>query len=255
MEILIIEDELKTARALAKLIQTAGPENRIAATIQSVEGAVDFIGRSVSPDLIFMDVQLADDLCFEIFKQVTIDVPVVFCTAFNQYITEAFKANGVDYVLKPFSLETIAAALTKVQRLQNFFQRNNKTTQELLRLMEQLQPRVDKKAFLTFSHQKYKTVPTEQVAYFYIRNEMVLLVTMDGQEYPLTQTLEEIQHQLNQHDFFRVNRQYLIAFRAIREVEHYYARKLSVHMKVPIEERLLVGKDKTTIFLKWLSER
>ncbi|MDB5141769.1 MAG: response regulator transcription factor [Mucilaginibacter sp.] len=255
MDILIIEDELKTARALAKLLQTAEPRNHIMGMIQSVEGAVSFLNSSIRPDLIFMDVQLADGLCFEIFKSVKVDVPVVFCTAFDDYMMDAFKANGVDYVLKPFSPETIAAALTKVQRLQNFFQRNNGTSPELSWLLEQLQPRSFKKSFLVFSRQKYQTVPIGQVAYFFVRNETTTLVTLDGQEYPLAQTMEEVQQQVDGHEFFRLNRQYLVAFKAIKEVEHYFARKLSIHLRVQIPERLLVGKDKATQFLAWLSNR
>lgn len=255
MEILIIEDELKTARALSRLIVAAEPESRIAGTIQSVDGAVRFLHENTMPDLIFMDVQLADGLCFEIFKQVNIDVPVVFCTAFDQYMMDAFKANGVDYVLKPFSQETIKSALAKIHRLQNFFQRNISPSSEVSRLMEQLKPRSFKKSFLVFSRQKYHNLPTEQAAYFYIRNETTMLVTLEAQEFPLTQTLEKVQNQLANEDFFRLNRQYLIAFKAIKEVEHYFARKLSVQLKVPTTEKLLVGKDKATQFLTWLDKR
>lgn len=255
MEVLIIEDEIKTAKALAKLITAADPDARIAGSLQRVESAVKFLGAAPPPDLIFMDVQLADGLCFEIFKRIDVAVPVIFCTAFNEYTMEAFKANGVDYILKPFSPDTIKEALEKVRRLQNFFQRPGRDVAGLSRLIEQLQPRTFKQSFLVFSQQKYQTIPTETAAYFHIRNETTMLVNMEGKEYPLTQPLEEVQAQLDPQEFFRLNRQYLVAFRAIKAVEHYFARKLSVQLKVPVAEKMLVGKDKASVFLNWLAER
>lgn len=254
MEILIIEDELKTARALARLITAAEPDSRIVKTIQSVQSAVDFL-QETQPDLIFMDVQLADGLCFEIFNRIRVNVPVIFCTAFDDYMMEAFKANGVDYVLKPFSAETIAAALSKVRNLKNFFQQTGNALGNFSQLIEKLQPRSYKKSFLVINGQKYHTINTDTIAYFFIRNESTKIVTMDGQQYQVPQSLEEVQRQLDGHDFFRLNRQYLIAFRAIKEVEHYFARKLCITLKVATEEKLLVGKDKTTLFLSWLDDR
>ncbi len=255
MEILIIEDELKTARALAKLITAAEPESDIINTIQSIQSTVDFLNGPIKPDLIFMDVQLADGLCFEIFNRVQVSVPVIFCTAFNDYMMEAFKANGVDYVLKPFSAETITMALAKVSNLKNFFQQAGNTSENISQLIERLQPRSFKKSFLVMSKQKYYTISTDTIAYFYIRNETTTIVTMDGQQYQVDQALEEVQRQLDEHDFFRLNRQYLIAFSAIKEVEQYFARKLSITLKVATDEKLLVGKDKTTLFLAWLDNR
>lgn len=255
MEILIIEDEMKTARALAKLITTAEPESSIVKTIQSVQSAVDFLTNAAKPDLIFMDVQLADGLCFEIFNRVEVKVPVIFCTAFDDYMMEAFKANGVDYVLKPFSAETISAALSKVRNLKNFFQQEGNSSVGLTQLMEKLRPRTFKNSFLVFSRQKYHTISTDSIAYFYVRNESTTIVTLDGNQYPITQALEEVQRHLDERDFFRLNRQYLIAFKAIKEVEQYFARKLNITLKVATDEKLLVGKDKTTLFLSWLDER
>ena len=255
MEILIIEDELKTARALAKLITAAEPESNIVKTIQSVQSAVDFLNNAANLDLVFMDVQLADGLCFEIFNRIQVNVPVIFCTAFDEYMMEAFKANGVDYVLKPFSAETISGALSKVHNLKNFFQQAGNSSASLTELIEKLQPRTFKKSFLVFSRQKYHTISTDTIAYFYIRNETTTIVTLDGTQYPIMQAMEEVQRHLDERDFFRLNRQYLIAFRAIKEVEQYFARKLSITLKVETDEKLLVGKDKTTLFLSWLDKR
>src|SRR5688500_18794987 len=122
MNIIIVEDELKTARSLEKLILDIRPGATITGQYQSIESTVKALSKEMQPDLIFMDIQLADGLSFEIFKQVRVTSPVVFCTAFDEYSIQAFKQNGVDYVLKPFSREDIAEAFKKVDALKNFFQ-------------------------------------------------------------------------------------------------------------------------------------
>ncbi len=114
MNIIIIEDELKTAQSLEKIILSIKPETKITGRYQSVERSVEALSGGGQPDLIFMDIQLADGLCFEIFRSVKITCPVVFCTAFDEYSLEAFKSNGVDYVLKPFSKEDIEEAFRKI---------------------------------------------------------------------------------------------------------------------------------------------
>src|ERR1700712_3662762 len=122
MNIIIIEDEIRTAKSLENIILSLRPEAKIVGKYQSVTSSVQALASTSQPDLIFMDIQLADVLCFEIFKSVKITSPVVFCTAFDEYSLEAFKRNGVDYVLKPFSKEDIQEAFRKVDALKNFFQ-------------------------------------------------------------------------------------------------------------------------------------
>jgi DNA-binding LytR/AlgR family response regulator len=117
MTIIIIEDEIKTAKALGQLIISIRPDANIVAYLQSIEGAVDYLTENAQPDLIFMDIQLADGLSFEIFKSIEIVSPVIFCTAFDNYAIEAFKSNGIDYILKPFSKESIAQAIKKATEL------------------------------------------------------------------------------------------------------------------------------------------
>ncbi len=256
MQVLIIEDEVKTARALEQLIVSIKPEVKILAVIQSVQTAVQYLSTNPPPALIFMDIQLADGLCFEIFAAVKVQSPVIFCTAYDEYAIEAFKSNGIDYILKPFSKETLTAAFEKVSRLENFFQTakpDSPGLEALLQLAGQQQQ--GKKSFLVFKHNRYLTIPTEKIAFFYIHHDTPTIVTLDQQEYPITQSLEEVHQQLSQKQFFRVNRQYLINFAAVKEVEHYFARKLLIHLVVPTKEKLLVGKDKTTSFLGWLEER
>lgn len=253
MNITIIEDELRTAKSLETIIKELKPVARITGPYQSVEEAVEALSTGPQPDLIFMDIQLADGLSFEIFKSVKIDCPVVFCTAFDEYSLEAFRSNGVDYILKPFSKADIAAALQKVDELKNFFQQ--KSTGDLESLLSRLSPAHTKTSFLVFKNQKYTTVQTDSIAFFYIRNESTSIMTFDGQDYTLDRSLDSVTAAVSAKQFFRVNRQYLVNFKAIKEVEHYFLRKLYVKLVVETPEKLLINKEKSHSFLNWMEER
>ena len=253
MKIIIIEDELKAARSLEELIRKLRPGAQVIAKLQSVEASVEYLTRNGLPDLIFMDIQLSDGLCFEIFKSISITCPVVFCTAYGEYGIDAIKANGVDYLLKPFSEEDLAAAFSRVDSFRNFFQQGNATDLEIL--LKKISQDEGKKSFLVFKNNKYTTVQTDQIAFIYIKFTSPSIVTFKGEEYIVNQSLDHIQEQLSASRFFRVNRQYLVNFDAIKEVEHYFARKLYVKLKVDTPEKLLIGKEKTTTFLQWLENR
>jgi len=254
MKILIVEDEIKTAKALALLIASVKPTARIVGTLQSVEGTVNYLSCNDEPDMIFMDVQLADALCFEIFKLVKVTSPVIFCTAYDEYALDAFKSNGIDYILKPFSRESISSALTKVIELKNFFQSSANALPDLEILINKMGVN-GKKGFLVFKNNKYVTVQTDNIAFFYVHNETATVVTFSQEEYPVNLSLDEIYNQLDIRQFFRINRQYLVNYKAVKEVEHYFARKLLVRMSIPTAEKLIVGKEKSAIFLKWLEDR
>lgn len=253
MNIVIIEDEPKTAKSLENLILDIKPEANITGQYDSIESSVEALSNGTQPDLIFMDIQLADGLSFEIFKSVNIQCPVIFCTAFDEYSLEAFKSKGIDYVLKPFSREDIAEALRKVDELSNFFQKNAQP--DLREIAAMLNPSSGKTSFLVFKNQKYITIPTDTIAFFYIRNESTFAVCFDRQEYPLTQTLTQVTESVLPSQFFRVNRQYLINFKAVKDVEHYFMRKLYIRLVIDTEEKLFVNKEKSNSFFAWLENR
>jgi two-component system response regulator LytT len=253
MNITIIEDEMRTAKSLQNILQALRPSAKITGPYQSIEESVAALSAGPQPDLIFMDIQLADGLSFEIFKSVEINCPVVFCTAFDEYSLEAFKRKGVDYVLKPFSKEDISGALTKVDDLKNFFQQ--KASPDFSELLSQIIQPAEKTSFLVFKHQKYTTVHVDQIAYFYIHNEMTSMMCFDGQEFSLNQSLDQLASSVSQKQFFRVNRQFLVNFSAIKEIEHYFLRKLYVKLLIETPEKLLINKEKSTSFLSWMENR
>jgi len=253
MNITIIEDELRTAKSLENILKELRPFAKITGPYQSIEESVSALSKGAQPDLLFMDIQLADGLSFEIFKSVEINCPVVFCTAFDEYSLEAFKRNGVDYVLKPFSKEDIAGAMKKVDDLKNFFQ--HKAGPDIGDLLIQLVQPSEKTSFLVFKHQKYTTVQTSQIAYFYIRNESTTIMCFDGQEFTLSQSLDHVTSSVSAKQFFRVNRQFLVNFSAIKEIEHYFLRKLYVKLVIDTPEKLLINKEKSSAFLSWMENR
>ncbi|PUV26460.1 MULTISPECIES: LytR/AlgR family response regulator transcription factor [Sphingobacterium] len=254
MNILIIEDEIKAARSLENLILKLRPETKIIAKIQSVEAAIDYLSNSLSPDIIFMDIQLSDGISFDIFKSVKIVCPVIFCTAFGEYAMDAIKENGIDYLLKPFSETDLKNAFEKVDNFKNFFQKTSENN--LIQLIQKISgEETTKKSFLVFKNNKYLTVKTADIAYIYINYTSPTIVTFKGEHFDVNQSLDQLAAQLSDKDFFRLNRQYLISFSAVKEVEHYFARKLYIKLTVPTDEKLLIGKEKTTIFLNWLEDR
>jgi DNA-binding LytR/AlgR family response regulator len=253
MNIIIIEDELKTAKSLENIILGLKPDAKIVGQYQSVESSVKALSAGTMPDLIFMDIQLADGLCFEIFKLVKITCPVVFCTAYDEYSFEAFKNNGVDYVLKPFSKQDIQEALKKVDELKNFFQQ--KTLPDLGDLLSKLAAPGGKTSFLIFKNQKYKTVNVEDIAFFYVRHDATWIMCFDKQQYTINQSLDQVTNAVSAKQFFRLNRQYLINFKAIKEVEPYFLRKLYVKLVIETPDKLLVNKEKSHSFLTWMEDR
>jgi DNA-binding LytR/AlgR family response regulator len=253
MNILIIEDEIKAAASLATMITKIRPEAKIVSQLQSVSSSIKYLSENEQPDLIFMDIQLSDGLCFNIFKSVKISCPVVFCTAFEDYTLDAFKANGVDYVLKPFSKDDIINAFKKVDELKNFFQQHS--LPQLNDLLAKVSPPAGKRNFLVFKNNKYVNIPTDAIAFFYIKHEATVIRAFDHEEYTINQSLDQIHAMLSQDQFFRLNRQYLVNFKAIKDVEHYFARKLLVNLTIPTPEKLLINKEKVQMFLSWLENR
>jgi DNA-binding LytR/AlgR family response regulator len=253
MNIIIIEDEHKAAKSLTDMITSLRPTYKIKAQLQSIERVVAYFSQNEVPDLLFMDIHLADGLCFEIFKTVKLHCPIIFCSTYGQYAMDAIKVNGIDYLVKPFSREDILSALEKVENFKNFFQQNSQPDWNAL--ISRVGADEGKKSFLVFKDNKYTTVQTEAIAFFYIRNDATALMTFQQQEYFLTQSLDQLAALLSPRQFYRLNRQYLINFSAIKEVEHYFSRKLLVQLMIPCPDKLLIGKEKTSTFLSWLEDR
>ena len=191
---------------------------------------------------------------FDIFQEVRVECPVVFCTAFDEYALRAFQVNGVDYILKPFDRESVGRALNKVRNLQNFFQQGPAGMDKLAELLQQLKPSY-KTSFLVGHRDKLLPIAVSDVAYFYIEHEITFLNTYEGKRYVVSHTLDELEHSLDPRQFYRANRQFLVNFRAVSEVEHYFARKLLLKLNASTKEPVVVSKAKASDFLSWMEQR
>jgi len=251
MKIVIIEDEQLTADDLAETILKVSPGAQIIARLSSVKDAVSWFRKNEQPDLIFSDIQLGDGLCFEIFKKHPISTPVIFCTAFDEYALTAFKAHGIDYILKPFDEQTIASSLTRYKELESKFLGNNQQIEKILQLFENKKNQ-KQGSVLVYHKDKILPVKLEDIALFYIENEITYLITFAQKTFTISKSLEELE-EITGNVFYRANRQYLVNRKAIREASQYFARKLSITLFIPFSETITVSKVKVPDFLNWLS--
>jgi two-component system, LytTR family, response regulator LytT len=252
MTIVIIEDEKLTAKDLAKTLKGIEPDIEILAMLHSVEEALDFFKTKPNVDLIFSDIELGDGLSFDIFNQLKITTPIIFCTAYNQYALDAFKTTGIDYVLKPFSKQSIEKTLIKFQNLKEKISPPKEDYSDLLNL---LKLKVTPKTASVLIHQGDKIIPlnSKDIALFYIENDCTYAYTFDQKKHFVAQKLEALEMTFAVA-FFRANRQFLVNRKAIKDVSHYFNRKMVANLNVPFSEQIIVGKLKTTEFMQWLAD-
>lgn len=251
LKVVIIEDEKYTAKDLADTLKKIDSNIEIVDTLSSVEQAVAFFDTECAFDLIFSDIQLPDGLSFDIYKTVKLEVPIIFCTAFDKYALEAFDANGIDYLLKPFNKACVSKAIDKYMALRSNFQTPDSTLDKLIYKLEQ-QISLNQNSIIMHKGDKILPVKIDQIALFYLEDDYAFALTFDSKKHILTQSLEELES-LCGNTFFRANRQFLINRRAIKDASRYFNRKILINLNVSYPEQILVGKLKTTLFLKWLA--
>ncbi|MEM7373167.1 MAG: LytTR family DNA-binding domain-containing protein [Bacteroidota bacterium] len=252
MKIVIIEDEKLTAKDLARTIHSVAPDAEILAMLHSVEEAVLFFSDSPALDLIFSDIQLGDGLSFEIFDQTQLKVPIIYCTAFNQYALEAFKTLGIDYVVKPFSRSTVEQALTKFRTMKDALHPPQENYAALVHVLRQQMGPAKSPSVIIQQGDKIIPLPVEKIALFFIEHDAVFAYTFEGSKHLLSQKLNELEQTYAQ-SFFRANRQYLVNRKAVKDASHYFNRKILIHLTIPFKEQIIVGKLKVTAFMDWLA--
>lgn len=250
MNILIIEDEFPAAKQLQKLILRYKPKANILTVIDSVEMAISWFNTNASPDLIFMDIQLADGLSFDIFKHTKVNAPVIFTTAFDQYTLKAFKVNSVDYLLKPIEPDELQAAILKFE--QQFAQVSTFDQALLQQLMQSVYKPTYKERFLLKIGQQLSFVPTTDISYFFSTDGIVYLKTQEGKKHLLDQTLDQLYRELNPTFFFRINRKAIIGIDAILKIHPYFNSRLILEVHPKPDFDLIVSRDRVGDFKNWL---
>ncbi|MCA8831121.1 LytR/AlgR family response regulator transcription factor [Hymenobacter pini] len=262
MNVLLLEDEYPAAERLQRLLRQAAPEAQVLAVLDSVAGALQWLDNNPAPDLILSDIQLADGLSLEVFEQTVVRSPVIFTTAYDAYAIRAFKANSVDYLLKPVKLAELTAALTKLHEWRTpatptappAAPTADETAQRLERLLDAL-PRPErqfKTRFLVRSGEQLLPLAATQAAWFQSRHETTTLCTLDGRRFVVEYTLEQLESLLDPAQFFRLNRQLLAQLPAVQRLHPHFNGKLLVDLHPAPSEEVLVSREKAGAVKNWL---
>ncbi|WP_024771368.1 LytR/AlgR family response regulator transcription factor [Aquimarina macrocephali] len=252
MKVLIIEDEVSASKLLVQLLNEINPEIEVVKVLDSVKSSIVYLKTHDDFELIMMDVQLGDGICFEIFKEVKITQPIIFTTAYDQYAIEAFKVNSIYYILKPLKKEELNNALLK-------YKNSKVDTQAIFQQMELLFKRAKNvsenytSTFLIPSKSGLVPLKVENFSFFHIEMNIVRGVTFSNKSYILDKTISELEEELNPQLFYRANRQLLVNRNAIGRVYHYLYGKLKISTQPEFKEPIIISKAKSKIFKSWLT--
>lgn len=257
--ILIIEDEELASKKLKKLVAEIDPELNCVGLCDSIETSVEFLEKTdIYPDLILMDIELADGQSFDIFSRTEIKCPVIFTTAYDEYALKAFKVNSIDYLLKPVKKEELESALNKWKTM---FQQDGSTEHQhnnIEKLIENLvlqqQSERYRTRFLVKQGQKLIPLSTDEISYFYTEDKVVFIRTKSNSRFIIDFTLDELEELLNPQDFFRANRQFILNNAAVREIHSWFNGKLKVGVQPKSEEEVIISREKAGDFKLWMGE-
>ncbi|OUJ74094.1 LytR/AlgR family response regulator transcription factor [Hymenobacter crusticola] len=250
MRVLIVEDENLTARRLEGQLLKYDPSIEVLAKLPSVAKAVDWLRTHPAPDLLFLDIHLEDDLGFRIFEQVQVSTPVIFTTAYDEYMIQAFKVNSIDYLLKPVNYDDLVAAIEKYKALRQHFAAPDLSA--LLQLVTKPSEQAYRDRFMVSIGPKLRSVEVSDIAYFFLEEKVVFLTTQQGSMLPLEYSLDKLTQLLNPRQFFRVSRQYLVSLGSIDSIHTYSAGKLRLELRPTPRHEVFVSGDRVTDFKDWL---
>ena len=253
MKAVIVEDELVAMQTLQRLIKEVSPDIEVIASLQSVEESIEWFSLHPSPELVFMDIHLADGSSFSIFDKVKINCPIIFTTAYNEYALKAFEVNSIDYLLKPITKKDLQRAIDKYKNMVSTPMDNVDFTANILAMLNQSRP-VYKSHFLIPYKDKLLPLAVDDIAYLYIESKITNVVTFDKQTYHMDESLEEIMRHLDPVKFFRANRQYIISHNAVKDISVWFGNKLSVNLSVTVPEKIIVSRARVPELKEWYTK-
>ncbi len=254
--VLIIEDETAAAVNLKAILRTVAPDYNVLAVLESIEESVEYLAaeQNTFPDIIFMDIHLADGESFRIFDKVEVVSPIIFTTAYDEYALRAFKVNSIDYLLKPIKAEDLQRALEKFSRLTRHESAdyNERISEMMAEKRGDINRQPTAQAFLV--HYKDRIIPLgiNDIAYFYTSNEKVTATTHKGERYVIDRTLEMLQATLPEEMFFRANRQFIVSRQAVKDIAIWFGSRLSLNLKIETPEKIIISKARVPEFKQWL---
>jgi two-component system, LytTR family, response regulator LytT len=251
MKILIVEDEELAVKKLQKTLAAADATAEVTGITDSIKSTVEWLQDNPTPDLILMDIELADGQSFEIFNLTEVKAPVIFTTSYDEFALKAFKVNSVDYLLKPIQKEELEAALGKFMKLKaqdiNF---DNLVKQ----LQQKLQPKEYRKRFLVKHGQKLVSVEVDEIAYFFSDGRLNFFKTPDNRKFVVDYTMDELEDMLDPEKYFRISRSFYVSINSIDKIDDYFGNRLILTLKPTVDKEALVSREKVTEFKKWMGK-
>lgn len=256
MRVLIIEDEQHNYKMLTGMINKLRPEWEIVGTLESVKQSIEWFEKNDHPELIFMDIQLTDGICFSIFDKIDVESMVIFTTAYDEYALQAFKVNSIDYLLKPISEDKLSSSIIKSERIFKYFDEAKNDKPDYKKLLDAIKSgeKSYRKRFLITGSSSFFKIETKDIAYFYTINRITFAVTFGAKEHILDLTMEKLEEQLDPEIFFRANRSQIINIESIQKFESYFGGKLSVRLVNPFKDSVLISRLKASEFKNWLDD-
>ena len=248
MNVIILEDEARAANHLARLIAKTAPDMKIVARLESVRDALKFLRENSNIDLIFSDIQLADGLSFELFRQVSVKCPIIFTTAYDHYAIEAFKTNGIDYLLKPIEEERLQKAIEKVKQftpalaLEKFLALANATSTN----------KSYKSRFMVKVGDKIKSIPIEEILAFYSLEKATYIHTTANRNYCIDYALDQLEEILDPALCFKINRKYIVSIRACTNILAWTNSRLRLKIEGIDDQDIIVARERVQDFKNWL---
>lgn len=246
MKAIIIEDEIVAANRLTRMLNSIDSSIQVVQTIDTVKDSVEFLSAN-NVDLIFMDIQLADGLCFEIFETLPVETPVIFTTAYDQYTLKAFKVHSIDYLLKPVHPDELKVSLNKFAKMSAL------PISVMRRIMDGMSPeRTFKSRFLVKSGHGFISVESKMIAYFFSANKLTYLVTQSGKKYMINHTLEQLEGLLDPLHFHKANRNFIVSCQAVKKVEPYFNNRFVIEVEPKCNDQVVVNRTYAKSFKEWL---
>lgn len=250
MNVLIVENEKPAAERLCRLLKNIDNSVNILTITESVETTIDWLQNNNAPELVFMDIQLDDGLCFELFEAVKLDIPIIFTTAFDQYMLSAFKVNSIDYLLKPVEETPLRGAVDKFKSLYAERTIRNEVLNNFLRTLNTGY----RNRFLIKVGANYKSIPVTEISCFYILERSVFIRLFSGKDYSIDYSLEYLQKVIDPDTFFRINRNCIVNINAVNDILSYSSSRLEIKLSNKPVDDLIVSRDKVGEFKKWIDK-
>jgi DNA-binding LytR/AlgR family response regulator len=250
MRILIIEDEQNATERLEKLVIEISPEKKVIGKCRSIQQTVEWLQENEYPDLILSDVQLSDGLSFEIFEQLEKKVPIIFISAYDNYAIEAFKAEGLHYLLKPVKKQELQEAIQRYEN--NFYEKKVVAEKAAIELQVPQVQKQYQERFIIHVGSQIKLIQDSEIAYLYTENKMVYIITFDNQKYSMDLTLEGFEKILNPKLFYRISRQFIVQLKAITKMVPATKQRIEVSLDPPTSYETITSFERTPQFKKWL---